>query len=583
MTEVRTFLQKANNETRVGVSKFTEVSVRVFNTCVIKVSEEECRAAFSDDPHAPVTKCVDVVVKPVTAQINTGSVSSNLLALVRSNKPRFYEQLPRPLIVLNPRFWLDQDQRYGTAAVGGISTNLLELPALWKDRISPTPGTQLRLDLDGRKSLNEPFYRAAANLALSNTRSFRSIETFGFVADFDVRREPHGSGTLFANAARAGAKALLKFRAGPVTQLGLGAGYRQASHRYLNQVGTTLEHASEHAFETRAVVDGHWAGAFLRGAVWFDSASPDKNLGDYYRLAMLSGFSREFALRGPGCRIQNERCVFPEKNAPAIGVEAMFGVGHAWGNVPEYARFFGGNSSGNFLHDGMEMATLTDAPAGPLIRSFGRNVAGARNTPTTMRGGTAYWNFNLTVSLPVAKWSGPLIPPIVVTGDKTDCGKCSSLKDSLKNQVREGRNIYLDATAYQQLTDRQRQDLQLDPQAGLTDEEKERLRKADAALEENKRKLQPEADRIWQQITPMVNYVADHANLYAIKPIVMFDAASVSLPDLPDQQTRLAFGGGLQLNVVFAKFELGYLRTIRRLPGDQRGNFVVRMVFEKFF
>src|SRR5207245_1340516 len=159
----------------------------------------------------------------------------------------------------------------------------------------------------------------------------------------------------------------------------------------------------------------------------------------YHRLAMLSGFSKEFALRGPGCRIQNERCVFPEKNAPAIGVEAMFGAGHAWGNVPEYARFFGGNSSVNFLHDGMETATLTYAPAGPLIRSFGCNLAGARNTlPTTARGGTAYWNFNLTISLPIPKWSRPLIPSLSVTSGKiTDCKACKSLKDSLKAQVKE--------------------------------------------------------------------------------------------------------------------------------------------------
>jgi hypothetical protein len=45
----------------------------------------------------------------------------------------------------------------------------------------------------------------------------------------------------------------------------------------------------------------------------------------------------------------------------------------------------------------------------------------------------------------------------------------------------------------------------------------------------------------------------------------------------------MALGGGLQFNVVVAKFEAGYMRTVRRLPGDERGNFVVRLVFERLF
>ena len=81
----------------------------------------------------------------------------------------------------------------------------------------------------------------------------------------------------------------------------------------------------------------------------------------------------------------------------------------------------------------------------------------------------------------------------------------------------------------------------------------------------------------------MVGYITDHANIYAIKPIVMFDAARLSAPEATHERTRLALGDGLQLTVVVAKFEVGYLRTLNRALGDQRGNFVVRMIFEKFF
>jgi hypothetical protein len=63
----------------------------------------------------------------------------------------------------------------------------------------------------------------------------------------------------------------------------------------------------------------------------------------------------------------------------------------------------------------------------------------------------------------------------------------------------------------------------------------------------------------------------------------MFDAAHISSQGDINQRTRLALGGGLQFNVVVAKFEVGYLQTLRYQPGDDHGNFVVRLVFEKFF
>ena len=63
----------------------------------------------------------------------------------------------------------------------------------------------------------------------------------------------------------------------------------------------------------------------------------------------------------------------------------------------------------------------------------------------------------------------------------------------------------------------------------------------------------------------------------------MFDAARITARETPNQRMCVALGGGIQFNVVVAKFEVGYQRTVRSMPGDQKGNFVVRMVFEKFF
>jgi len=63
----------------------------------------------------------------------------------------------------------------------------------------------------------------------------------------------------------------------------------------------------------------------------------------------------------------------------------------------------------------------------------------------------------------------------------------------------------------------------------------------------------------------------------------MFDIARISARGYGDSKVRVGLGGGVQLNIVVAKFELGYIRTIRGLPSDGSGNFIIRTVFEKLF
>jgi hypothetical protein len=276
-------------------------------------------------------------------------------------------------------------------------------------------------------------------------------------------------------------------------------------------------------------------------------------------------------------------CVFPSRNAPAIGIDLLFGAGQAWGNVPEYARFYGGNQAGNFLYNGINEPSVSNFPSGPLIRSFGRNQASTQTTSNSAIGGTNYWNVSLTASLPLPFLSKPLIPAETVIEGAT-CQDCKSLKDILKTHVSSGKNMLIDNLAFQQLSPQQRTDLEeLDRDNGLRPEEEARLESAENAFEQARTAVKPEADKIWAQLMPTINYIADHANLYSIKPIIMFDAAHISSQEDTNPHTRLALGGGLQFNLVVAKFEVGYLKTLRYQPGDDHGNFVVRLVFEKFF
>jgi hypothetical protein len=81
----------------------------------------------------------------------------------------------------------------------------------------------------------------------------------------------------------------------------------------------------------------------------------------------------------------------------------------------------------------------------------------------------------------------------------------------------------------------------------------------------------------------VTDFIADHANFFAVKPLVMFDAARIAAPNALDNHTRLGVGGGLQLDIVMVRFELGYVAALNRVPGDRRGNIVGRLIMKRFF
>lgn len=586
-----------NQDRRAGINQQNSFYVRAthLTDCVKTVSIPECQTTpgLKDEQNRPVDKCLDVTVKVRVVPIHMGNVGANLLDLARSNKLRFYRELPKGLRTFNPSFWVDYDRDFGATAVLNSTTDVLEL-------VSPTDGanagrnTQLHFSVDGRKSLHKRFYDTASVLTLSRTRPLERLSSLGLNASFSASEQPQGDGIRLSNAARVGVNMIVDLPSGPLSRLSLVANYRRANNRLYNGAGILSERSAENAFEGRALLDGKIAGGFMRGALWFDGARASGSNDSYRRIVTMVGYAREFLLPDKACRIvktedNQEMCEFSATNAPTLGVEMLFGAGRAWGAVPEYARYYGGNSSATFLYDAVNGAAPVAMPNGPLIRSFGRNKAGARGALNRLQGGTAYWHYNLSVAVPLKKLSRPLIPAELVVGspaDSLECKDCSSLKDTLKNQVSGEKFIFIDAMAVRRMTPEQREDLALDdsdPQNPLTPEERARLAAADLVFEQERKNIQPEADKLWKRLTPTIEYIADHANLYAVRPLMMLDAAKITDKENVGQHMRLAAGGGIQFNVVVAKFEVGYLRTVRSVPGDQRGNFVIRMLFEKLF
>jgi hypothetical protein len=565
--------------------------VTYVDDCVQIVPAATCESTITDRAGRAVSGCVDVTIRIKVLPINTSSLSASFWDFARSNGLTFHGALLRPVLAFNPTLGIEHDRAYGLALAGSVSTNLLSLPDVFRGKTVPVQQTQLGFSFDGSRSLTRRFYNTLTGISLSRVRPFKSVESFGLHTSYAANRQPQGEWTLLTDALHVGGNTLLKFKKQSLSAFNAGAGYRRASNRVITEPGISSR-IVENAFESYGVLDGRMGGGFTRGAVWYDAASVPENSLSYQRIASAIGYSKDLFLPQRKCRVVQrdgrDTCIYPAKNPSAIGVELLTGAGHAWGSVPTYALFYGGNQQSNFLHGAIAGSATTQVPGGPLIRSFGRNSAGAGQNSGL--GGTTYWNVSASVSLPIPALSRPLLPAVLALVIPPDagalsCEDCSSLKDMLKNQVDGGKNMLIIALANQKMDSVLKKDLALteDSLNPLTANEKQRLAHAESVFEKYLKEAQAEADKIIDPLKPAIHHIADRMNLFSIKPLVLFDAASIFTGAEPGPRTRMAVGAGLQFNVVVARLEAAYMQTVRYLPGDDRRNVVLRMVFEKIF
>lgn len=479
--------------------------------------------------------------------------------------------------------------------------------------------TKLLLRLRGWKGISKDFYDTSSELTLAQTKSRGLFQNLALDARFDASNLPHGEGKFLRNALIAGFDADLRFRTGGIKLLNIDGKYRWSRNRFFSaDNGLPNEVSSENGFEARALVDGSLAKGLARAAVWFDGGSPDRVGGSYTRAAGLFGYGKEIVvprkkhfhqISPPELEESDKPCwtSYPDpkkpedsmKNESTFGVELLIGAGRTWGNAPEYARFYAGSPSGQFLYDELSAQSLAAFPAGPIIRSLGEKQAGVvAATRDFIGGGTSFWHANVSISIPVSSWSRPLIPHEWVTssrmreGDEEFRGRvpddakiCRDLKATIKTLVGiSGVNLMVNQQARDLLTEGQKSDLRLRNKTNLTPEERARLDAAEKALADAKVGIRVEVEDLFKrEILPVTNFIADHANIIAVKPLLLFDAAHLGLSGSSVNSTRYGLGGGLQIDVVLARFELGYIATLHRTPGDARGNFLGRLVLKRFF
>ena len=528
------------NSVTVGKGKISDsfgFGLKFISSCAKEVEATECEGALG----AGNTKCVDVSIHAFSVRINTGDPLSNLVNIPRSNRPSFLSKVPGPLLAFNPKFGVEHDRAFGPAAAFDVTTNLLDLPRNLQSE--PLESSRNRLDLrsTGRRSLDNEFYETASKLSLS--RSFAGVvEQLALDGEFEANHQPEGTGEYLKNAVRVGGSVKLRTGFRLFQSATLRGRYRWSSNRFASD--TTNEATAESSFEGSALVDGRLFKGSSRLGLWVDVNSPDRLADRYQRVAALWGYQKEFII------VPNQ----------TIGIEFLGGGGQTWGSTPQYARFYGGNWAKNFLYETKDSPLLTDFPRGPLIRSFG---SGRATAGSGLSGATAYWHANLNVTIPVPRWSSPLVPDISIELPKKDA-QGQVVLDENQDPVMEDRPLRVI----------------LKNQGESSRRVLERIFvKEGMSLEA----AQAKARRELQEINGILGFIADQANIYSFKPLIMFDAARLNSPETITNRTKFGVGGGVQFTLVIAKFEAGYMRTLRPQPGDSKGNVVFRLFFQNLF
>jgi hypothetical protein len=501
-------------------------------------TEEDLEVRTAGFTRANAERCVDVEIRPFHVGSETvGSVAA-LVGGLRSNRAPFPGSAPRALLATEPAMGVQNDRELGVSETVRFKTDLLALPAMFGPAAPVKRRTRLNLDLAGRKSLNEDFYRGQAGLILTHRRA-GAVAGMEFGGAFAAELQPLQGEAFRRNASRAGG--MLRFA--PewpwLKSAAIGGGYRYSRNHLLSQ---TVE---EDAAELRAIVETRFAGfaarelagrrkrdelshlGFAKLGVWADLVNPRGGLPSYQRVAGLAAVSWEYLVE-------------PNRT---LGIEMVAGAGHILGAAPEYARFFGGNRLSNFLlerADSLEMAT---SPPGPVLRSYGAGEFGLR--PGRVAGGSTYWSLNANIALPYPSWSRELIPQEDLADSPDD--PSFNLRDVLKAGVVTSRNA-LRASLKRR---------------GVKDPDRE-------------------ADRTISAVRPTIFYLTDAANVYSIKPVLLFDVAALAAPG-GGQRALAAAGAGFQATLVIVRFEAGYLYTVTGPGSARRGNLVARFYVQNLF
>lgn len=475
-----------------------------------------------------LVKKVAIVIHPYYLRIDLYNIGNNILPIPRTAKPTFYRQVPSILLATSPSISIVNDRRAGTAAIIQTTTDLLHIPGISAPSGS-SKNLRLNINFNVRTSLNNSFYNAASVLQLIRPVYAATTMGWNFGVMYACSRQPlsvnnyNNDFTKIFGALQGSGSGLF------FDKYTFGASIRFSQNKYTQQ--NNKFHNPETDYMLYALSDGRVGKGLARLGLWLNASVPEtNNLKSYYRLAGKAGYATSL---GSG-----------HNN---VDLETIIHYGYTWKTPTAYSEFFAGNVAANFLYVPLNSFNNISFPEGPVVRSLGEKEGGIPSVLNTVSGGTSYWGLNLTFAIPVSKWAHPLIPDIVME----ESPRRITIRSALKAQVTTAKSAIADDLAIN---------------GGLSDSE------ADAT-----------AERIVDKdIKPTINYLADRANIYSVKPVIFFDVGEINKRNMGDRIWTAA-GLGLQINIVNARLEMGYVQTLFPKSDDAKGNFLIRFSVQNFY
>ncbi len=464
---------------------------------------------------------VEVVLRPLHLRVSTEALGDNLLPLARSALGTAYDEVPAALRALNPSVSLKQDRRRGTTLGLALEAPLATLAA----------GLEAQADI--QQSVNGPHRNAQGALQWRTRLAAAPLVEARLRGSAGSLVEPLGAAEHRAHHETLAAGLSLRF--GHAAKAWVDVGW-SASGDALRQGGLTLRDAASHQLSTRLLADAllPQSLAYLRAGLWHEQSRATLSSS---RWAAQFGAAREIRL-APG---------------RLLGVDGVFSLGRASGGSPAERRFQAGAPDTAFLYDSVTSAALLAQPAGPALRSVGTAQA-QLGSGASARGARRYWGASLNLAWPVQRWYRPLIPD-----DSTDLPNVDSSQPNITLKALLMKQV--DVTGPNMM------------QAQLQREGRTPLQARTEAL------------AALAEVRPAVRYLVEDAPLWAVRPMLMIDAAG--LADETSRERWLALGLGAQVQVATARFEAGVMRTVKGPAGAAgaapRSALVLRLTFQNLF
>lgn len=477
--------------------------------------------AIFENPSRPESRKVTVILRPFVIGLRFNRFHERALPIPRAPWLAFPPPLPDEIRRFAPTLSFSSDKSYGSAIAADLDFN--------SKLNSRTTSPEFSFQGGLQKSLDAEFHDFAGRLAIRAHPEDSGIDRVRGSLGAGSLTEPFGGSTRSRRQFQVEGGLVLK----PWSNSRLWADLNYGEVR--ERLGATAAFApwsQTHRGTARVMLEAIPARAFglVRAALWAEYLDNDTS-GTSNRFAAAVGYAKDFA-------------VSPNQS---IGVEVTGAYGHSNRTAGNGWDFIAGNTSTEFLFAAADSSALLELPRGPRVRSLGQ-AQGGFLLPSGLRvGGDEFWQMNLTVSLPVPRWSRPLIP-----NEDIDMGteEPFTLKQLLETLIQRTGPSMLEGTLRQT--------------EGLSDEQ-----------------ARAKAAAVFEEIRPATTFIIDQANVFAVKPLVMFDAAELRSPLGSERWT--AAGAGIQLIVVTAKFDIGHMRTLSGPTFGSRGNTFARLVFTRLF